>query len=170
MQVEYDPSKNKAILIGKYLSEIREHFSVYNPAAKFSKSFFTPKRLYAITPNGYFDVGLVDEIKKYLLQSRNVELIVSDLVKSKLIPNENGSLIGLTKPIITRLSKELRDYQLEAVDKSIKIGRGVCLMGTGAGKTITMATLIDNFYLYSKDVSKFKCLVVVPDLSLVSQT
>jgi superfamily II DNA or RNA helicase len=163
MKVEFDVSKHKAILLGKHLPEVREHFSIYNPAAKFSRSFFTPKRLYAITPNGYFDIGLTEEISKYLLENRGIKLEISDLVKSKLNPK-------LDKPLICRLNKELRDYQLEAVTKSINIGRGVCLMGTGAGKTLTMASLIDNFYLHSKNIKKFKCLVIVPDLGLVSQT
>jgi hypothetical protein len=41
---------------------------------------------------------------------------------------------------------------------------------TGAGKTLTMATIADNFYLYSKDLKAFKCLIIVPDLGLVNQT
>jgi superfamily II DNA or RNA helicase len=163
MRVEFDPAKNKAILLGKYLPEVREHFSIYNPAAKFSRSFFTPKRLYSITPNGYFDIGLVEEISKFLLHSRNVTLEVSSLLKSKLNPK-------LDKPIINRLSKTLRDYQLEAVNKSLDIGRGVCLMGTGAGKTLMIASLIENFYLHSNNIKKFKCLVIVPDIGLVTQT
>ena len=55
----------------------------------------------------------------------------------------------LDKTLIKRLNLELRDYQEDAVNKCMQLGRGVVLLGTGAGKTLTIATLIDNFYLYS---------------------
>jgi superfamily II DNA or RNA helicase len=49
-------------------------------------------------------------------------------------------------------------------------GRGVVLYGTGAGKTLIIASLVENFYLHSKDVKSFKCVIIVPDLGLVNQT
>lgn len=163
MKVDFDFKKNKALLVGPKFDEIKEHFSIYNPAKRFSKSFYTPKRLYAISQNGYFDIGLVHEIQKYMDERSYGKIQITDNAKSVLYPK-------LDKTLINRLNKPLRDYQTEAVEKCLGNGRGVCLMATGAGKTLTMASLIDNFYLYSKDLKKFKCLVIVPDLGLVSQT
>jgi superfamily II DNA or RNA helicase len=163
MKIDFDFKKNKAVFVGGVPAEIREHFSISNPAARFSKSWFTPKRLYTITPNGYFDVGLIYEIQKFS-EAKNLKTIeLSETVKNVLNPSLNKSLIQ-------RLSIPLRDYQEIAVKKCMEAGRGVCIMGTGAGKTLTMASLIDNFYLYSSDIKNFKCLVIVPDLSLVNQT
>jgi superfamily II DNA or RNA helicase len=76
----------------------------------------------------------------------------------------------LEKPVIERLALPLRDYQIQAVQKCMNSGRGIVLYGTGAGKTLIIATLVENFYLHSKDIKKFKCLIIVPDLSLVNQT
>ncbi len=38
----------------------------------------------------------------------------------------------------------LRDYQLDAVDKSVKAQRGILKMATGAGKTLTALALLDR--------------------------
>ena len=163
MKIDFDFKKNKACFIGSVPSEIREHFSIANPAARFSRSWFTPKRLYAISPNGYFDVGLVHEIKKFSSDRNFKSIELSENVNKVLTPS-------LKKPLIQRLNMPLRDYQESAVNNCMDSGRGICLMGTGAGKTLTMASLIDNFYLYSSNLKNFKCLVIVPDLSLVNQT
>jgi superfamily II DNA or RNA helicase len=164
VNVDFDSTKNKGIISGDYFSEIREHFSVENPAARFNRGFFVPKRLYTIAPNGYFDIGLIDEIQIFLKEKhKNVVFNVTEQAQKQINPK-------LDKPLIKRLSLELRDYQEEAVNKCLSLGRGVNVLGTGAGKTLTIATLIDNFYLYSKQLKEFKCLVIVPDLTLVNQT
>lgn len=164
IKVDFDKKKNKAILSGDKFSEIREYFSVENPAAKFNRSFFSQKRLYAIAPNGGFDIGLIGEIKNFL-QNKNYEFDIkySQEALSELNPK-------LNKPLIKRLGLELRDYQQDTVEKCMAMGRGIAVLGTGAGKTLTIATLIENFYLYSKDLPNFKCLIIVPDLGLVNQT
>lgn len=162
--IDFDAKKGKAILSGDYLQEIREYFSVENEAAKFSRSFFVPKRLYCIAPNGYFDIGLVEEIINFLdTRSYQYKINYTDAALKEINPK-------LEKSLIKRLNLDLRDYQEEAVNKCLKVGRGVILLGTGAGKTLTIATLIDNFYLYSKNLSNFKALIIVPDLGLVNQT
>jgi superfamily II DNA or RNA helicase len=161
--VNYDDKKGKGIISGDYLSEIREYFSAPNEAAKFNRSFFVPKRLYAITPNGQFDIGLYDEINIFLKQRFNSELKLSEDAQKQINPK-------LDKNLIKRLNLDLRDYQEEAVNKCLDYGRGLILLGTGGGKTLTIATLIDNFYLYSKNLNNFKTLILVPDLGLVNQT
>lgn len=164
VKIDFDRTKGKGIISGNYFSEIREHFSVENPAARFNRGFFIPKRLYAIAPNGYFDIGLIGEIKNYIQEKyTNVLYNVTDEAQKEITPK-------LEKPLIKRLNLDLRDYQEEAVNKCLSEGRGVIVLGTGAGKTLTIATLIDNFYLYSKQLKNFKCLVIVPDLTLVNQT
>lgn len=58
----------------------------------------------------------------------------------------------------------LRDYQLDAVHAALLSGQGLLEMATGAGKTITCATL-------SKIYSQFgKVIVLVPSIDLAIQT
>ena len=162
--IDFDAKKGKAILSGDFFQEIREYFSAENEAAKFNRSFFVPKRIYCIAQNGYFDIGLVQEIINFLdNKGRTYKIEYTDAALKELNPK-------LEKSLIKRLNLDLRDYQEDAVNKCLKVGRGVVLLGTGAGKTLTIATLIDNFYLYSKNLNNFKALIIVPDLGLVNQT
>ena len=41
-------------------------------------------------------------------------------------------------------------------------------MGTGAGKTLTICSLLMSIYLQRKN--SLKCLLIVPDLGLVNQS
>jgi superfamily II DNA or RNA helicase len=164
LSVDFDKKRNKAILTGDKFGEIREYFSVQNPAAKFNRSFYTQKRLYAIAPNGTFDIGMVGEIVSFLEEKNyTFNIKYSKEALAELNPK-------LEKPLIKRLSINLRDYQEDTVNRCLSVGRGVCVLGTGAGKTLTIASLIDNFYLYAKNTKSFKCLIIVPDLGLVNQT
>lgn len=164
IRVDFDAKKKKGIISGSMFSEIREHFSIPNPAAKYNRSFYIPKRIYPIAVTGHFDIGLMGDITKYIRSKNNdLKIEFTEEAKNVLKPS-------LDKPLIQRLSIPLRYYQKDAVQQCMENGRGVALMGTGAGKTLTIATLVDNFYLHSKDVKKFKCLLLVPDLGLVTQT
>jgi superfamily II DNA or RNA helicase len=161
--VDFDAKKGKGVISGDHFQEIREYFSAPNEAAKFARSFFVPKRIYCISPNGQFDIGISEEINQYLISKSYAPLQYTQEALKELNPK-------LDRSIIKRLNLDLRDYQEDAVNKALSAGRGIILLGTGAGKTLTIATLIDNFYLYSKDLTKFKALIIVPDLGLVNQT
>jgi len=157
-------NENKCILISDNLDIVREYFSTFNPAAKYGRSPYIPKRLYAISPLGQFDIGMTFEIQKHMIMNYPEENIeVSQRVLDKLKP-------CLIKPVIDRLKLSLRDYQYETVETCMKEGRGLAILATAAGKTLVSANLIENYYLYSDDIKKFKCLVIVPDIGLVEQT
>ncbi len=168
IQFNYNTNTNKLNFKceGELFSAVREYFSVENPNAKFlrRKNKFIPLRKYAITPTGQCDLGLFWEIRKYLIDNQipievNISKSLSDLI------NCNNNI-----NIFTEFTHKLRDYQLEVIQKAIKIGTGTCVLGTGAGKTLTTAALIENYFRNSKNKDTFKCLVIVPDLGLVSQT
>lgn len=164
INIDFDKNKGKGIISGDKFPEIREYFSVENPASKFNRSFYTPKRLYCITPTGIFDIGMSHEILNFLkTKGYNTKINFTEAANAELYPK-------LEKTIIQRLSLGLRDYQMDTVSKCLSAGRGVALLGTGAGKTLIIATLVENFYLHSNDVKNFKCVIVVPDLGLVNQT
>ena len=68
-----------------------------------------------------------------------------------------------------KLKLDLRDYQNEIVGECVDKGRGVVMLATAGGKTLTMANLLERGYAKSnKDT--WKVLVIVPDLGLVNQT
>ena len=163
LKIDIDKSGNSGVISGDYLAEIREHFSVANDAAKFAKyrNRFTPSRRYAITPAGKFDIGMFQEIKKYVITNQlPVKLILSEAFKTKLFP----SIRVKSKQ---KLKLQLRDYQSDIVDICLRVGRGVTVLATAGGKTLTMASLLQNIWSENKT---FKCLLIVPNLSLVSQT
>ena len=162
IEVDYHVKKKKGILTGDHFDRIREHFSVENPAAKFMRyNRFMPKRLYSITPTGLFDIGLITEIKKFLFKSG----ITSEMHLTKAATDALSPNIAYQFKNNFYEKYPLRDYQEETVKLCLSQGRGVAVLGTGAGKTLTMATLVQSCWHPG-----FKCLIVVPDLGLVNQT
>jgi superfamily II DNA or RNA helicase len=123
-----------------------------------------PTRKYVITPTGTCDIGLFWEIRKYLIEKQ----IILDV---NFTDNLTKALhIGTDIEAYTKFNLELRDYQADVLKKALKLGWGTCILGTGAGKTLTTAALIENYYRNSNNKSTFKCVVLVPDLTLVTQT
>lgn len=145
---------------------IREHFSVENTGARFARRYarFAPRRKYVITPTGTCELGLYWEVRQYLIKNQiNEEIILTDKL-SKAIK------VGIEADLFDKFKFTLREYQEEVIRKAMRLGTGTCVLGTGAGKTFTTAALIENFFRVSKDKDTFKCLMLVPDLGLVTQT
>lgn len=163
---EYFPNKKQVRMVGDNVDDIREHFSVKNENAFFMKRFgrgFVPSRIYAITPTGLFEPGLFYDIMRYVYNTYpdtqfNVDKAVKDVCKPQL----NNAVL------YEQLKIELRDYQKDIVKEAIQVGRGIIKLGTGGGKTLTIASLLSSFYISKNE--KMKCLLVVPDLGLVKQT
>lgn len=173
--ITFDYTKTNRKLIIKcddrnFYENLREHFSVEDKNASFVQRRFNsrriklPTRKYAITPTGLCDLGLFWEIKKYLIANQITDN-VSYTEKFKEAIN-----CGSSKPIFKDFTLKLRDYQEEVIEKAIKNGWGTCVLGTGAGKTLTTAALIENYYKNSPNPDTFKCIMIVPDLGLVQQT
>ena len=140
--------------------KIRENFSVENTAARFARRYsrFAPRRKYAITVTGACELGLYWLIRQYLIQEQiNIDVNITDNLKSVLN-------VGYNNPLYKNFAFELREYQEDVIKKSLKLGRGTCVLGTGAGKTFTTAALIENYFQHCKDKDTFKCIVLVPDL------
>ena len=168
IEIDLD-DQGQAFVRGDIFDEIREHFSVENPGAKYQRRFnrFIPTRRYAITPTGRCDVGLVPEITKYLTSKPYSNKInVSMSVQDTLIP----ARVWYSDEFTTdpyKLSILLRDYQEEIVRKCLEIGRGTVILATAGGKTLTMASLISRISTFYSGV---KGLLIVPDRGLVEQT
>ena len=166
VKFDYDVKKRMAQMSGDHFDEIREHFSVANEGAKFAryKNRFAPSRKYVITPQGRFDAGLYYDIRKFIKENTDetrihVSEALRDVVKPSYVQEYNSN-----RP---RLSLELRDYQQDIVDVCLKVGRGVTVLATAGGKTLTIASLVESIYQKNKNI---KCLILVPDLGLVNQT
>ena len=162
---DYNPSTRKLLLKTEDLdlfNRVREHFSIVNDAARYGRRYgrYIPPRKYAITGAGACEIGLYWEIKKFLGKK---ETTTSDKLQKVL-------KVGKDIELYKEFAFDLREYQEDVVNKALKIGRGTCVLGTGAGKTFTTAALIENYFRDSSDKDTFKCIVLVPDLGLVTQT
>ena len=165
---DWEPGKNIATIKGDIdiFNHIREKFSVPNEQVRFQRRFsrYAPKRLYAITPTGRFAPGLFYDIRKFVNETyKNVNQTYSDIFIKNIKP-------GYTIDDLASLKLDLRDYQKDIVKQCLKIGRGVVILATAGGKTLTTACLIESVYKKTNDAKKFKCLVIVPTLNLVHQT
>lgn len=146
--------------------QVREKFSINNDQYQFQRRFsrYVPKRIYSITPTGRFYPGLFFSIKKYIDDNfKNITIAYNakfqQVVKPAYSINDHASL-----------QLDLREYQHDIVKKCLQIGRGVAILATAGGKTLTMACLIETIYKKHKNQSDFKCIVIVPTLNLVHQT
>ncbi len=163
MKFTLDKSGKKGVMTGDMFEQVREAFSVNNDAAKFMRyrSRFVPSRKYIITPAGKFDIGMFYDFKKY---------ITSQNPSEKIHVDDNFRQVVTPKYPITQLEPlnfELRDYQDTIVRTCLRLGRGVCVLATAGGKTLTIASLIQTVFKKHKHM---KCLLIVPDLGLVNQT
>jgi len=164
--IEFTYERNKIRMKGDRFSDIREHFSVKDETARFrmrGRARFFANRLYCITPTGLFEPGLFYDILRHIKELYpNEELRIDPTITSFVKPGLKDSRV------YDNLTHKLRDYQIAACENAIKFGRGILKMGTGAGKTLTICSILMSTFLQRK--SGFKCLLIVPDLGLVNQT
>ena len=145
---------------------LREHFSVENEGARFARyrGRFAARRKYAITGTGSCEIGLYWEIRQYLINNQiKIDVEITDKLQKVL-------KVGKDIELFKDFTLKLREYQEDVIKRALKLGRGTCVLGTGAGKTLTTAALIENYFRNSPDKDTFKCVVLVPDLGLVTQT
>lgn len=163
LKFDYDPGRRVGIVSGSYFDQIRNIFSVENDAAKFARHYgrFIAKRKYLITPTGRFEPCLFYEIRKYLKNNKiDIKLHQTEEFRKIILPSYKTTDVA-------QLSLPLRDYQNSVVSACLRMGRGVTVLATAGGKTLTIASLIESVYKTDKS---FKCLIIVPDLMLVNQT
>lgn len=166
MNVKFDIVNNDAyvVAIDEVLEQIRFEFSIENAAKNFVKGNrkkFIPSRIYAIAPTGKFEIGLAGEILRIIACKQLASKVeMTDAFKKLYKPTIDAQ-------VYDSLAFELRDYQHEGISRALNQGRGICLLATGAGKTLLMACLAASIKTPFKP---FKCLIVVPDPGLALQT
>lgn len=166
MHVKFDIINGDAYIIttDDVLEQIRFEFSTENAAKSFvkgNKKQYIPSRIYAIAPTGKFEIGLAGEILRTIASKQLASKVeMTDAFKQQFKPTIDAQ-------VYDSLAFSLRDYQQEGIARALRQGRGICLLATGAGKTLLMASLAASI---KSPFQPFKCLIVVPDPGLALQT
>lgn len=143
----------------KILDNLRINFTIPNKS-KFGPDFFCP-----ISILGSFKLGLTYEIAKWIKENYPTKKFsISDKLFSILFPLGN-SKIKLLNPL-NEIFK-YRNYQKAAISEVLKIGRGIILHATGAGKSLEIFGICKSIIKQSKKVNNI--LIVVPNVQLVKQ-
>lgn len=167
-ELDYERKRNvgRILLNDKYwLDKLAYEFSAPNPQKKFVKGIkkhWVKDRTYFIRPTGYFNFGLAEQIVEWL--KANVDPMALEFKFSDAFL-ERYSKDPDCEPE-NNLKFELREYQHNSVKLALKYRFGTFVLGTGAGKTFTIACIIDNL-LRRKGVKR--AMILVPDNNLVLQ-
>lgn len=144
---------------------MRKIFSTPNKGKNFASKYaqkWIPSYFYFITPTGLFHFGLAEIIIQWIRESyseNEIEWKLSDSFKKRFSKEENPKFRN-------ELAIKLRDYQEECVKKALYYKFGTFVLGTGGGKTLVIASILDNlFYFYGIK----RALILVPDNGLVLQ-
>ena len=168
---DYKAKTNKIVVSSDDVdtfNEMREHFSVRNEGAHFARragARFVADRKYVITPTGQMMAGLYDEVEKYIITKQITNIQYS-------IEFDNYRTSGFDFPPFDNFNApySLRYYQSDLLTAAIQSGRGVCILGTGGGKTLICASLVKSYYDNASNPTTFKALIIVPTIDLVDQT
>ena len=144
--------------------ELNEYFSFDVPGAKFMPSFKNRLwdgkiRLFDIRNNQIY-VGLSEYIYKFATAKKYT---ISGGVRTPL-EIDNDSVISFIDSL--KSTVKIRDYQLDAVQHSIRNGRSILVSPTASGKSFVIYILI-RYYQQILDNSHI--LLLVPRSSLVEQ-
>jgi len=142
VKFDYDKTYRKGRLIcdESTLKFVRNHFSIKDKNAAFvnRKSFGRkiPDRKYAVQATGLFDFGLHQEIRKFLIDKQINDIQFTDSFNNHLKVGYD------VQDLFDGLKYELRDYQKESVEESLRIGSGTNVLATSAGKCYGKGTKI----------------------------
>jgi len=144
---------------------IRNHFSERIEGIEHLKKALDnpnlPERAYAVQATGMFEFGLYQEIENFLIDQQITEIERTAEFESRLN-------CGYDVPeVFDGLVYENRYYGLETVRNALDVGYGTVVIATGGGKSFIIASLLENIWRNRK--KDFKCLIIVPGLSLVDQ-
>ena len=147
--------------------ELNEYFSFEVPGAKFMPSFKNRLwdgkiRLFDIRNNQIY-VGLSEYIYKFATAKKYT---ISGGVRTPL-EIDNNTVISFIDGL--KSTVKIRDYQLDAVQHSIRNGRSILVSPTASGKSFIIYILI-RYYLESQQIlDNSHILLLVPRSSLVEQ-
>lgn len=162
------------------LESIIKSFSDDNPGAFFSRQFgfHTDSKVYTVNKFGYFSLGLIFEVLKWIktnygsLSCVAVSENVKKLICNHLTPLKEFALRNNRDSFeVSNISNkyELRPYQTEIIKSIIfdGYGRGLFESPTGSGKSFTISNFI--YTLQKQYDSSLRYLIFVPNKQLVEQ-
>jgi len=156
--VDFEKKSGRIHCSPHLLKSIRLKFSIENPVYQ-ARRF--ESRKYVITPSGAFEVGLWDDINRYLLSLQiPLNIVLTDAFKAQHRP-------PMEKMEIQHIDGfDYYDYQEITIKEFIQNGRGISILATGAGKALCIAGLCKTL-LYYKPNSRI--LIIVPNVGLLNQ-
>lgn len=131
------PCYGQIITAKDFLNELRLFFSFQTDKRVLERDRRAKKRDYYIGADGLFFVGLAGAIYK-LLKEIEIPVEIEDRRGVKDLPSEHR-----IREVIDSMPFTLRDYQEECVRTAASRPNGIIHMGTGAGKGVVLASLID---------------------------
>ena len=168
VKLDYVEDKNKCTIEiddRGIKDRLYQAFSTPNTAKKFVKGpqkHWIPDNIYFITPMGSFNFGLAEMVVSWFKYN-----VPQDIIDWEITDNFKQKFTQETEiEFEERLKLPLRDYQKDCVLSALKHRFGTFVMGTGAGKTLTIASILDNLFHYKKIK---RALILVPDNGLVLQ-
>lgn len=153
----------------EHLKYFYEKYGVHAP-----NYFFNPKyklgqwdgkiRYFYKTAKTY--LYLIDDILPRLVEL-GYKVVVEDLRSTNVVKPEpiQANIFEHIAHMETGIPIILREDQVKAVNALIEYGYGVCVAGTGAGKTLACAALVTAYGQHG-----IKSLTVVPNQTLIRQT
>lgn len=179
----YDETLNQLRLISPYQNDLQpiiENFSCPNPAAFFVKQYGynVPPTISIINSFGYFPVGMVYEVLKYIKTIYgSLSCIACDSETLSVIDRQMTPLKKHVKELsvdefnVCNISKtlQLRDYQENIIKNLIfdGMGNGLFESPTSSGKSFILSNFI--WTLHNKIDNAYKFLILVPNRQLVDQ-
>jgi superfamily II DNA or RNA helicase len=167
IKLDYDQRYNKGRIITdeNTLKKISYNFSVpvenIEIIRRRTGNPNIPNRNYAIKPTGLFDFGLYQNIINFLDDSKLEYQTTENF-------NNQRSCGFRVETVFDGLDLKHRDYGVTAVSNALESGCGTIVSATGSGKSFLTASLLENIKRTDK-FTPFKCLIIVPGLSLVDQ-
>jgi superfamily II DNA or RNA helicase len=172
----YDQDKRKCRLVSAnyhFIKCIIQHFTTENPAAFILEQhgYNISNELSVINALGYFDIGLFPLVFKALKQYYPAEVINipdKNLILNTIFPLKDQIKYNDIQDVSQII--KMRPYQIEAVKRSLKYGRGLIECPTGSGKSLIIGNIIHNLNDPRLNPSKPSVIVIyVPTRQLVDQ-
>jgi superfamily II DNA or RNA helicase len=133
--------------------DLNEHYVIKKLLSYNINSYYTkfPIRRYLIDTKGKFLTGLLYIVKEWLKKNN----------KPYQITDERKRPERLLRPMILKINTKPYKWQIKASNACLKHYRGIIIAPTGAGKSLSIAMIIQNLQVST--------LIVVPNLTIREQ-
>lgn len=176
ISIIYDEDKRKCRLASSnynFIKCIIQCFTTVNPAAFILKQhgYSISDEISVINALGFFDIGLFPLVYKALKQyypNEKINIPEKEFILNKVFPFKDLIDTSDIKDISNIF--KMRPYQVEAVKRALRYGRGLIECPTGSGKSLIIGNIIYNLNITRCERGQPKAIVIyVPTRQLVDQ-